>query len=53
LTVPRYDIGSNYFLKSGKGEKILAGVNLIEWEDFNKLKKIKILPLWKWLLEEK
>lgn len=42
LTVPYYDIGSNYFLKSSEGEKILSGVNLIEWKDFNKLKEIKI-----------
>jgi hypothetical protein len=42
LTVPRYDIGSNYFLKNSEEEKILAGVNLIEWKDSIKLKKIKI-----------
>lgn len=44
LTVPRYDIGSNYFLKSNEEGKILNGINLIEWVDFNKLKKVKIIP---------
>ncbi|GEM_PF-1545307 len=34
LTVPRYDIGSNYHLKSAEEEKILSGTNLIEWKDF-------------------
>jgi len=53
LTVPRYDIGSNYFLKNSEEEKILSGVNLIEWKDFIKLKKIKIIPAWKWFLDVK
>lgn len=49
LTVPRYDIGSNYFLKNrNEGEKILNGVNFIEWEDFNKLKKVKTIPAREW-----
>lgn len=45
LTVPRYDIGDNYFLKNNQKEKIILETNLIEWEDFNKLKKIKFSVL--------
>lgn len=43
LTVPRYDIGSNYFLKDSEIGKILLGVNLIEWENFGSLEKLKIV----------
>jgi len=42
LAVPRYDIGSNYFLPNRDGEKILSGTKLMEWESFYKAKKIII-----------
>jgi len=42
LAVPRYDIGSNYFLPNRESEKILSGARLMEWENFNKLEKIII-----------
>jgi hypothetical protein len=34
LTVPSYDIGSNYYLKGEEEKIILAGTSLIEWKDF-------------------
>lgn len=43
LTVPRYDIGSNYHLASIAKEKILSITNFIEWKDSDKLREIKIL----------
>src|SRR3989339_256819 len=43
LTVPNYDIGSNYFLEEGERDKTLAGVSLLEWSDFNKLKELRVL----------
>ncbi len=42
LTVPRYDIGSNYHLEGTEEEKILSGINLIEWKDFTKLREIRV-----------
>ncbi len=42
LIVPRYDIGSNYHLKSEEEKKILLKTDLFEWEDLDKLKEIKI-----------
>ena len=46
LAVPRYDIGSNYFLGRKVEEKILSGVNLLEWESFSKLEEIRVTQ-WK------
>jgi hypothetical protein len=42
LTVPRYDIGCNYHLKSKEEERILSKTNLIEWKDFAKLSELKV-----------
>lgn len=42
LTVPRYDIGSNYFLSSQEKGEFLKGVNLIEWKNFAKAETITI-----------
>ncbi|MCX6763195.1 MAG: hypothetical protein NTZ97_00455 [Candidatus Moranbacteria bacterium] len=33
LTVPYYDIGSNYFLKRNEMESIISGINLMTWKD--------------------
>lgn len=43
LTVPSYDIGWNYHLKSAEAEKILSKINLIEWTDFLKLREITVI----------
>ncbi|MBU1085270.1 hypothetical protein KKB06_02885, partial [Patescibacteria group bacterium] len=42
LTVPRYDIGSNYHLEANDQKQCLSQTSLIEWEDINKLNKITI-----------
>ena len=42
LTVPRYDIGSNYHLLHKESEEILSGVDLLEWRDVFKVKTLKI-----------
>lgn len=42
LTVPRYDIGSNYHLEGAEEQKILSETNLIEWKDFTKLREIRV-----------
>jgi len=42
LTVPAYDVGSNYFLEIGEQKKIISGVNFLEWESFYKLKEVKV-----------
>lgn len=42
LTVPRYDIGSNYFIKRSEEERIISEANFITWRDFIKTKEIKI-----------
>lgn len=42
LTIPDYDIGSNYFLKKDEEENILSGVNFLEWKDWSKLKEIRV-----------
>ena len=42
LTVPWYDIGSNYHLEDSETKKILTETNLMEWKDFAKLKEISI-----------
>ncbi|MBI2410761.1 MAG: hypothetical protein HYV32_02630 [Candidatus Kerfeldbacteria bacterium] len=43
LTVPRYDIGSNYFLPHEEQKKILKGTHFLSWESFAKVKKISCL----------
>ena len=42
LTVPGYDIGSNYHLEANDQKQCLNQTSLIKWEDFNKLNKITI-----------
>lgn len=42
LTVPRYDIGSNYTIKRSEEEKIFSKTNFIAWKDFIRAKEIKI-----------
>lgn len=42
LTVPSYDIGWNYHLKSDEWESIISETNLIEWNGFDKLKEVVI-----------
>ena len=42
LTVPGYEIGSNYHLEYKEIEKIISKTTLIEWKDFAKLKEITI-----------
>ncbi len=42
LTVPRYDIGSNYHLKYEEIEEIISRTALIEWKDFNKLTNVNV-----------
>jgi hypothetical protein len=41
LTVPRYDIGENYHLKSEEEKVILSKTSLIEWDDFARLKEVR------------
>ncbi len=43
LTVPRYDIGENYHLKSEEEKVILSKTSLIEWDDFMMLKEIRMM----------
>ena len=42
LTVPRYNIGSNYIIKRSEEEKIFSKTNFIAWKDFIRAKEIKI-----------
>lgn len=42
LTVPGYDIGCNYHLKSSEVEKIISETNLIRWKDFNELTEVNV-----------
>lgn len=43
LAIPYSDIGCNYHLKGEEVEKILSGVDLLEWKDYYKLKELKII----------
>ena len=40
LTVPHYDVGSNYFIQRSEEEKILSKTNFITWKDFTKAREI-------------
>lgn len=43
LTVPRYDIGSNYFLPPEIEKRILKGVGFLEWNILGKINEIQTL----------
>lgn len=40
LTVPRYDVGSNYFAQRSEEKKILSKTNFIAWKDSTKAREI-------------
>lgn len=42
LTIPEYDIGSNYDLDEKEKDKTLKATNFIKWNSFNKAKEITI-----------
>lgn len=42
LTIPDYDIGSNYDIDEKVKEKILTTTNFIKWDSFDKVKEITI-----------
>lgn len=43
LTVPDYDIGSNYHLPASESDKILSGVNFLQLSNFGKVESITIM----------
>ena len=42
LTVPDYDIGSNYHLKPGEGEEVLKNTGLLRWDMMGRIKHLEI-----------
>jgi len=40
LTIPKYDIGANYYLDSIREKRLLKGTQLIWWESFAELKRL-------------
>ena len=42
LTVPRYDLGSNYHLETAEEKRCLRDTRLIYWENLDRLKKLYI-----------